>query len=132
MKEIKFRSWDRLNNKMKPVYALEFEYNFVKTEETNGDDNSFKNQETDRHVLMQYTGYEDNNDKELYEGDIIQIRSGHYHMGVWEFEGVEVVEDIRCVLNHIGYGEKFNIIGNIYENPELAPEEDEGAEWDIS
>ncbi len=78
------------------------------------------------YVLMQYTGLKDKNGKEIYEGDIIETENS---LGVHKF-AVEYNDDkagyfcphwvddeyettLGQLPNHI------EIIGNIFENPEL-------------
>ena len=81
------------------------------------------------HKLMQYTGLKDKNGKEIYEGDI--IRFGEYVNKVCFFNGgfywgnamVHVIINPlpKVSLEHktIAPVEPAEIIGNIYENPEL-------------
>ena len=77
---------------------------------------------------MQYTGLFDKNDNEIFEGDIVRIsmRIGKHlttSIGVVRFDKIEVCFKIRNDLGghyvtmfHASY---FEVIGNIYENPEL-------------
>ena len=73
--------------------------------------------------VMQFTGLHDKNGKEIYEGDIIQ----HSHDGTEPRKAFEVFWDAErasfSMRNSDGYWPgietRFQVIGNIYENPEL-------------
>lgn len=74
-------------------------------------------------VLMQFTGLLDSKGKEIYEGDIIKTKWGG--IGKIEFDDgtfVYLFEDGKNMqrLTEESIKEKESeIIGNIYENPEL-------------
>lgn len=80
------------------------------------------------YTLMQFTGLQDKNGKEIYEGDVLTfIFPNNRNKGtapvVWEY-GCWNVTDFK---NDAGSNNIYNlypatdceIIGNIYENPEL-------------
>ena len=72
----------------------------------------------DRFILMQYIGLKDSKGIEIYEGDIVKIDEA-----AWK-GCVEFMRDRFGVTDKGGYSyycdwEYFEIIGNIYENPEL-------------
>jgi len=119
MREIKFRAWDEELNEMCEVYGLDKIYvryiSKPNTEEDSMYESAIKNV-----VLMQYTGRKDKNGKEIYEGDIVKHSNGikkvfyddesySFQMGLSEY--VYDQED--------GIYDGIQVIGNIYENPEL-------------
>jgi uncharacterized phage protein (TIGR01671 family) len=130
MREIKFRAWDKDNFKML-------------TYEDDGNDVGFfidslnktisvigleDERRTDISVeLMQYTGLKDKNDKEIYEGDIIALPNDkpfkdficivQFNDGCFDIVNKErgFRDYLKCwVCNNVA-----EVIGNIYENPEL-------------
>lgn len=84
----------------------------------------------DKNTIGQYTGLHDKNGQEIYEGDII---SDGYEkcLVVWvkKYAGfmlklLEEKNDFREWSNpFIDLGKEDEVIGNIYENPELLEEE---------
>lgn len=80
------------------------------------------------YTLMQSTGLFDKNGKEIFEGDILKVTDKHSWLEVVSFSEKKAM----FVSKEIGFPESplwelFNtvlfeieIIGNIYENPELA------------
>jgi uncharacterized phage protein (TIGR01671 family) len=131
MREIKFRAWD--GQDMYQVDGLGF-YNDqpIAISGISNIDESRDVELPDDSVLMQYTGLEDKNGTEIYEGDILS--DGKNHAVVTWSEG-----DLGYFLNDIDEhthprGSKdepayiiddsqgwiaLEVIGNIYENKEL-------------
>ena len=82
-------------------------------------------------ILMQYTGLKDKNSKEIYEGDILladndYVDEGNLYLEVkWNdkqtgFYLYDTKHDIDCDPDEFELiGECYQVIGNIYETPEL-------------
>lgn len=105
MKEIKFRAWDKEKKGM---------FNWYFTEKGLFPSDFFNNSD---YEVMQFTGLHDKNGKEIYEGDIIETRvsgkSGSAIKAViWntKYCGFNIKDDEEL---------EREIIGNIYETPEL-------------
>lgn len=107
---IKFRAWDNKNNVMR-------DWDYVRMNWTlnilNGDS---------RTEIMQFTGLHDKNGKEIYEGDIVH----HYDGGKpYEMKWNKTLASFRlggftvAVMDDYKKGILFEVIGSIYENPEL-------------
>lgn len=79
----------------------------------------------DNYVLMQSTGLKDKNSVEVFQGDIVRCTRGCPHEVVWlqEYAGMYVGGMPAWYLSGLSEGYAWTgeeeIIGNIYENPEL-------------
>lgn len=116
----KFRAWDKVFKEMVQVNALVLDEQVVKVTYKNG---NVAKEDMKEYELMQSTGLKDKNGKEIFEGDV--LTSQNYPIkGVVEFR-----TDLGLWVHYLkGYnyfeylgnvaGSK-EIIGNIYENPEL-------------
>lgn len=86
--------------------------------------------EIDPKTLGQYTGLKDNNGKEIYEGDIIEFISYWNNSEKYRkmYQNIRIVtwDAEKSKFNNVIPDSDYysEVIGNIYENPELI----EGAE----
>lgn len=80
----------------------------------------------ERYTLIarrQYTGLKDKNGIEIYEGDIVKTKNSLYKV-IYDkccFWGIDEMGKypIYQIKHYIMEDEIFEVIGNIYENPEL-------------
>ena len=73
-------------------------------------------EEAEGFYLVQYTGLHDKNGKEIYEGDIIEGMHDFGPGGLHKRQG-EIKWRGDGYMIH--YWEDFEVIGNIYDNPDL-------------
>lgn len=72
-------------------------------------------------TVGQYTGLKDKNGKMIFEGHILSLRTGRPHVVRFE-DGAFILKDSAIPIS---FANKFEIIGNVHDNPELLKEEDE-------
>lgn len=122
-RKIKFRAWDEQRKTMYNGEALDV-YDYLVAGLSNGAMFIAAYDPEWRELpIMQFTGLRDKNDKEIYEGDIVKFLYNstpqtEYKGTVkwdndglsWSFSGLLIEPTPRKTME---------IIGNIYENPEL-------------
>jgi len=114
MKQIKFRAFDKKTKKIFPVSALH----------SNGavhidvyPDSKAEYKNADEVELMQFTGLHDKNGKEIYEGDICRY-DNDFRFEVVFRKGSFCAPTSKNAF--VIFDEtQSEIIGNIYESPEL-------------
>lgn len=115
MKEIKFRCW--YDNKMHKVEDISFKHKTINL--FAADIINFRDG-----ILMQYTGLEDKNGIEIYDGDILRIDDEYWLVQYDIEDAMFTLYYDNVIENFSNMNSKwFEIIGNIYENPELFKEE---------
>jgi len=121
-REIKFRVWDIENKEMLNVQELDFEPTFYGGRIAIRPDQYSDYFDTEDMILMQYTGFNDRCGKEIYENDIVYV-SGEDENAIIEWDE----ETARFIIHFDGwiadfdnyYGKELEVMGDIYNNPEL-------------
>lgn len=130
MREIKFKLWDKSNNQIVFDTAPVFRQTALNL--------GIKNLQDDGYVLLQYTGLKDKNGKEIYEGDVLKSTEkikgfsgsppkSKMPMGINKvifkegaFKLTTASKSTRYQLSSLSISWcGLEIIGNIYERPEL-------------
>lgn len=133
MRKIKFRGWDEHNKKLFIVTEIKWDNfgNLLSASDALYSNGYYSPGFNYSNILSQYTGFKDINNKEIYEGDIIEYErflNNKSRISKVEWACLEDMETI--------YHEKYceyivgkdtlvdvctncKIIGNIFENPEL-------------
>ncbi|MDU2237218.1 MAG: YopX family protein [Streptococcus mitis] len=123
----KFRAWMKSLKWMCDVTNISFDSKFVDICQQ-GDTERYTEMsvEFDEITLMQSTGLFDRNGKEIFEGDILDYRGrkalvrwhGSYASFIYRFVDELQNRNTEWKPLYLAYM-KCEIIGNIYENPEL-------------
>ena len=128
MREIKFRAWHKEKKEIVNVEEIDFMNKVI-----NYIDNDYLNNRQEiigayfeDIELMQYTGLKEKNNKEIYEGDIVKFLNDIFEV-IWRDEKAKFMlknKEYKEFLNFLYENNtEMEIVGNIYENPELMEDE---------
>ena len=135
---IKYKIWDKENKKfLEDVWETDYAIlpnGIVIEMYDNGFGESYSVHNLDNIEVLQFTGFKDKNDKDIYEGDILRYKFP-YDKRVIHISPVSYLEtqssfgivDLygnNIPLYDIACKEYAEIIGNIYENKELLKGDD--------
>lgn len=113
---LKYRAWIKSLKVMAKVVAIDFKKGEVLLK------GSERNTVADfsQVILMQSTGVKDKNEKEIYEGDIVEYFRSGLSTIEWVYGGFVVKQ---ANIGHFDFFNKLQgeieVVGNIYKNPEL-------------
>lgn len=134
MREIKFRAWvvnSCVNEMMYPSdtqinsaisKSLQYQLGY---EDAYPEKNNIEQWQKDI-IFMQFTGLQDRDGNNVYEGDILETADRilkvvwHNHAGQWDTDFIRYKGELLSNgLRNLEWKYRATIIGNIYENPEL-------------
>ena len=124
MRNIKFRAWDKAVKDMVPIKTIDFGKDGAKCAVDFCDINGDLTGKNPEWVLMQYTGMKDKNGVEIYEGDVLFHPLQGRRKVFYPYSETVASYGLRNIDN--GFGSTlqdshavWEVIGNIYESPEL-------------
>ena len=121
----KFRAWDKVGNEMiNYIISINFVFGYI-TFDTENVIN--KKRYFDDIIIMQSTELHDEQGVEIFKGDIVEIiYDGEpfigvvvYDLGEMDFKATNNHEDYGNNFQYLTVGESIEVIGDIYQNPEL-------------
>ena len=128
MEKIKFKVWDKKNKIMFPNknYLVDFSMNLKGEWEIirEGVLGYKENEKQNDFIFRQFTGLKDKNGKEIYKGDIVEFiyKVGDkircqvkWNKELCKFQLIGKDFTLDLIKSNSGY----EVIGNIYKNPEL-------------
>ena len=120
MREIRLRAWDKISKRWANALHAVPEETFGM-----GDLITIELNQSHRYVFVQFTTLHDKNGREIWEGDIVQYwRGGREQTSkvVWspnEWKNLPDAGFWPLMEYHNYRATDIEVIGNIYENPEL-------------
>ncbi|EIY5795353.1 DNA-packaging protein [Enterococcus faecium] len=124
----RYRVWDKQTERMHIVSGIDFNDGLVSSVNIWHEGWPWV-LEPDEIVLMQSTGLKDKDGGDVYQGDIIRCTRGCPHEVIWlekyggTFFGGMPAWYLSGLSNGYAWTGREEVIGNIYENPELLEEQ---------
>lgn len=130
-REIKFRAWDKINKRWIDLFELKFSGTGAVMGIVDLEGETYGRHQVE---LVEFTGLKDKNRKGIYEGGIIKL-TRHFmgeeyndsEIGIVSSRPGEFTVKIQGRLRRLTWGIhncNIEVIGNVYENPELLTDQD--------
>ncbi|ALF26783.1 hypothetical protein RN95_10370 [Fusobacterium nucleatum subsp. nucleatum] len=124
MKEFKMKAWLKKENKMVAIIGIDLNYQYIRyTDDGNLFKDDYKIADFKDIELLQFTGTKDKAGQELYEADVILFNDGIDDIyGLISYDDDEGTYRVSYenITEHLSEREgDFEIVGNIFENPQL-------------
>lgn len=124
MRNLKFRAWDDRKQRIEDNVSLDLQSGWWCYLDDDGHIIKVGSRDKSGPPIMQYTGLKDKNGKEIYEGDILRTHTNKDMVVSWSNKFASFVINRKnwafCHwFGESGDPEDYEVIGNIYENPEI-------------
>ena len=124
MKEFKMKAWLKKENKMVAIIGIDLNYQYIRyTVDGNLFKDDYKIADFKDIELLQFTGTKDKAGQELYEADVILFNDGINDIyGLISYDDDEGTYRVSYenITEPLSDREgDFEIVGNIFENPDL-------------
>lgn len=110
MNKLRFKAWDNIDYMSKPFSLMDMRKGKIEC--------------TDEVTILQYSGFQDSEGTDIYEGDIVYVAGFSHGAKVLvhpaygsEFE--DITGTYRTMIIAYSENDIGKILGNIYQNPEL-------------
>jgi uncharacterized phage protein (TIGR01671 family) len=118
MIEVRYRAWHKYAKLMKDVQSINFSGEWITVEEY-GEDLKVNCWPFHYIELLQYSGARDKNGGMIYNGDIIKTNKNFYQVKFENSSYLLFPKETYFIYLSGFSSHQVEIVGNIYENPEL-------------
>ena len=124
MREFKMTAWLKKEKKMVSIIGIDLNYQYIRySDDGNLFKDDYKIAEFKDIELLQFTGAKDKAGQEVYEADVIKFNDGIddiYGLISYDDEDAVYCVSYENVTEHLSnMAGDFEIVGNIFENPDL-------------
>ena len=124
MREFKMKAWLKKEKKMVAIIGIDLNYQYIRySDDGNLFKDDYKIAEFKDIELLQFTGAKDKAGQEVYEADVIKFNDGIddiYGLISYDDEDAVYCVSYENVTEHLSnMAGDFEIVGNIFENPNL-------------